>query len=93
MLEIEQLRQLKVQKDGTRWTLMEGATLRLVAFEPAEAVELLMACRLAVRHADYNDRVLRNLEPHLPRDRLQAGRGFPRVLVPASELVVPGGSS
>ena len=58
MLDIEQLRQLKVQKEGTRWTLMEGATLRPVAFEPAEAVELLMACRLAVRHADYNDRVL-----------------------------------
>ena len=58
MLEIEQVRQLKVQKDGTRWTLMEGATLRPVAFEPAEAVELLMACRLAVRHTDYNDRVL-----------------------------------
>ncbi len=58
LVEIERLRQLKVQKAGTRWTLMEGATLRPVAFEPAEAVELLMACRLAVRHADYNDRVL-----------------------------------
>ena len=58
MVEIERLKQLKVQKDGTRWTLMEGATLRPVAFEAAEAVELLMACRLAVRHADYNDRVL-----------------------------------
>jgi len=58
MLDIEQLKQLKVEKDGTQWTLMEGATLRPVAFEPAEAVELLMACRLAVRHADYHDRVL-----------------------------------
>lgn len=58
LLQIEKLRQLKLIKEGPRWTLMEGATLRPVAFEPAEAVELLMACRLAVRHADYNDRVL-----------------------------------
>lgn len=58
MLEIERLKQLKVIKEGTRWSLMEGATMRPVAFEAAEAVELLMACRLAVRHADYNDRVL-----------------------------------
>jgi predicted DNA-binding transcriptional regulator YafY len=58
MAAIEQLKQLKVHKDGPRWMLMEGATLRPVAFEAAEAVELLMACRLAVRHADYNDRVL-----------------------------------
>lgn len=56
--QIEKLRQLKLIKDGPRWMLMEGATLRPVAFEPAEAVELLMACRLAVRHADYNDHAL-----------------------------------
>src|SRR6202165_1267826 len=58
MLEIERLKQLKVVKEGTRWSLMEGAIMRPVAFEAAEAVELLMACRLAVRHADYNDQVL-----------------------------------
>lgn len=58
MVEIERLKRLKVVKEGTRWALMEGATMRPVAFEAAEAVELLMACRLAVRHADYNDRVL-----------------------------------
>src|ERR1700694_1586583 len=58
MVEIGRLKQLKVIKEGTRWQLMEGAPLRPVAFEPAEAVELLLACRLAVRHADYHDRAL-----------------------------------
>src|SRR5690349_11905095 len=58
MVQIERLKQLKVRKDGTHWLLMEGATLKPVAFEPAEAVELLLACRLAVKHADYNDRAL-----------------------------------
>jgi predicted DNA-binding transcriptional regulator YafY len=58
LVHMSELKQLKLRKEGPRWMLMEGATLRPVAFDPAEAVELLMACRLAVRHADYNDHVL-----------------------------------
>src|ERR1700682_6116748 len=53
MVEIERLKQLKVVKEGTRWALMEGATMRPVAFEAAEAVEVMMAWRLGGRHVVY----------------------------------------
>jgi proteasome accessory factor B len=44
--------------DDGRWKIAEGYFIPAIAFTQPEAVALLMAGRLAVRHADRNDQVL-----------------------------------
>jgi predicted DNA-binding transcriptional regulator YafY len=47
-----------VYEDGRRWFIREGYFMPAIEFSQPEAVAMLMAGRLAVKHADHNDPVL-----------------------------------
>ena len=47
-----------VYEDHGRWYIREGYFMPAIEFSQPEAVALLMAGRLAVKHADHNDQVL-----------------------------------
>ena len=47
-----------VYEDGGRWFIRDGYFMPAIEFSQPEAVALLMAGRLAIKHADHNDQLL-----------------------------------